>query len=129
MRRVVAAALLLVASGLYLTTLMTQSWHLVVLWGLFVGFGTGCLALVFGAAVANRWFVKRRGLVTGMFSAGYATGSMIFLPLLTYMITSNGWRSASITVATFCAVLAPNVFLFLRDRPSAVGQFPYDAKY
>ena len=40
MRRVVASALLLVASGLYLTTFMTQSWHLVVLWGLFVGFGT-----------------------------------------------------------------------------------------
>ena len=82
MRRVVGSALLLVATGLYLTTLMTQSWHLVVLWGLFVGFGTGCLALVFGAAVANRWFVQRRGLVTGMFSAGYATGSMVFLPLM-----------------------------------------------
>lgn len=127
MRRVVGAALLLVATGLYLTTLMTQSWHLVVLWGLFVGFGTGCLALVFGAAVANRWFVKRRGLVTGVFSAGYATGSMIFLPLLTFMITSNGWRSASITVAAFCAVLAPIVFIFLRDRPSDVGLLPYGA--
>jgi len=127
MRRVVASALLLVASGLYLTTFMTQSWHLVVLWGLFVGFGTGCLALVFGAAVANRWFVKRRGLVTGVFSAGYATGSMIFLPLLTFMITSNGWRSASITVAAFCAVLAPIVFIFLRDRPSDVGLLPYGA--
>lgn len=127
MRRVVSSALLLVATGLYLTTLMTQSWHLVVLWGLFVGFGTGCLALVFGAAVANRWFVKRRGLVTGMFSAGYATGSMIFLPLLTYMISSNGWRSASITVAVFCAVLAPIVFTFLRDRPSDVGLLPYGA--
>ncbi len=127
MRRVVALALLLVASGLYLTTFMTQSWHLVVLWGLFVGFGSGCMALVFGAAVANRWFVKRRGLVTGMFSAGYATGSMIFLPLLTFMISSHGWRSASVTVASVCAVLAPIVFIFLRDRPSDVGLFPYGA--
>ena len=79
MRRVVSFALLLVAFGLVLTTVMTAGWQLVLLWGLFVGFGTGCLALVFGAAVANRWFVKNRGLVTGVFSAGYATGSMIFL--------------------------------------------------
>ena len=90
MRRVVSAALSLVAIGLFLTTLMTQSWQLVLLWGVFVGFGTGCLALVFGAAVANRWFVKRRGLVTGLFSAGYATGSMIFLPLLSFMIEGSG---------------------------------------
>jgi sugar phosphate permease len=62
-----------------------------------------------------------------MFSAGYATGSMVFLPLLTFMISSNGWRSASITVAAFCAVLAPIVFIFLRDRPSDVGLLPYGA--
>jgi sugar phosphate permease len=127
MRRVVSAALLLVSLGLFLTTLMTQSWQLVLLWGLFVGFGTGCLALVFGAAVANRWFVARRGLVTGVFSAGYATGSMIFLPLLTFMIEGSGWRSASLTVAVFSAVLAPIVYLFLRDRPSDVGLLPYGA--
>ena len=127
MRRVVSAALLLVSLGLFLTTLMTQSWQLVLLWGLFVGFGTGCLALVFGAAVANRWFVARRGLVTGLFSAGYATGSMIFLPLLTFMIEGSGWRSASITVAVFSAVLSPIVYLFLRDRPSDVGLLPYGA--
>jgi len=52
---------------------------------------------------------------------------MIFLPLLTFMITSNGWRSASITVAAFCAVLAPIVFIFLRDRPSDIGLLPYGA--
>ena len=43
------------------------------------------------------------------------------------MITSNGWRSASITVAAFCAVLAPIVFTFLRDRPSDIGLLPYGA--
>lgn len=127
MRRVVSLALLLVSAGLLLTTVMTASWQLVVLWGLFVGFGTGCLALVFGAAVANRWFVKNRGLITGIFSAGYATGSMIFLPLLTFMITNHGWRSASLIVAGFAAVLSPIVYLFLRDRPSDVGLLPYGA--
>lgn len=127
MRRVVAIALLLVSSGLLLTTIMTAGWQLIVLWGLFVGFGTGCLALVFGAAVANRWFVQNRGLITGIFSAGYATGSMIFLPLLTFMINNHGWRSASITVATFAAVLSPIVYIFLRDRPSDIGLLPYGA--
>lgn len=127
MRRVVAAALSLVALGTFLTLFMTAGWQLVILWGLFVGFGTGSLAVVFGASVANRWFDSNRGLVTGIFSAGYATGSMIFLPLLTHAIDRYGWRSASLIVGGFAALLVPVVGVFMRDRPSDVGLLPYGA--
>ena len=47
---------LLVAVGSGLTTLMTAAWQLWLLWGVAVGVGTGAMALVFGAIVANRWF-------------------------------------------------------------------------
>ena len=127
MRRVVASALALVAVGEFLTLQMTQSWQLVVLWGLFVGFGTGCLALVFGAAVANRWFASNRGLVTGLFSAGYATGSLIFLPLLSHVIDHSGWRHAAVIVGGFAAAMSVVVLVFLRDRPADVGLLPYGA--
>ena len=81
-RRVVAAALLLVAVGAGLTMVMTAPWQLWFLWGVAVGVGTGAMALVFGAIVANRWFVRHRGLVTGLFSAATATGQLIFLPVI-----------------------------------------------
>ena len=81
-RRVVAAALVMVSLGAGLTMLMTEAWQLWFLWGVPVGVGTGAMALVFGAIVANRWFVRHRGLVTGIFSAGSATGQLIFLPLI-----------------------------------------------
>ena len=68
-RRVVAAALALVAVGSGLTLVMTGAWQLWLLWGFAVGIGTGSLALVFGAIVANRWFVRHRGVVVGVFSA------------------------------------------------------------
>lgn len=127
MRRVVAAALSLVAIGSSLTVAIGQPWHLYILWGVFVGFGTGCLALVFGAAVANRWFVTNRGLVTGIFSAAYATGSLIFLPLFGRMISADGWRNVSWTIGAVAAAIVPLVLLFFRDRPSDVGVFPYGA--
>ena len=127
MRRVVAAALSLVAIGSSLTTAIGQPWHLYILWGVFVGFGTGCLALVFGAAVANRWFVKNRGLVTGIFSAAYATGSLIFLPLFGRMISADGWRNVSWTIGAVAAAIVPLVLLFFRDRPSEIGVFPFGA--
>ena len=68
-RRVAAVALAMVALGSGLTLVMTSAWQLWFLWGVPVGVGTGAMALVFGAIVANRWFVRHRGLVTGLFSA------------------------------------------------------------
>src|SRR5688500_5977094 len=44
-RRVVAAALLLVSLGSGLTVFMNAAWQLVLLWGVVVGLGTGSMAL------------------------------------------------------------------------------------
>ncbi|NKX51268.1 MFS transporter, partial [Arthrobacter deserti] len=65
-KRVVLAGLVLTSLGSGLTAVMAQLWQLWILWGLFVGVGTGVMALVFGAIVANRWFARRRGLVMGI---------------------------------------------------------------
>jgi len=68
-RRVVAAALTLIAVGSGLTYWMTAAWQLLLCWGLLVGLGTGSMALAFAATVTNRWFTERRGLVTGILTA------------------------------------------------------------
>ena len=94
-RRVVAAALAMVSLGAGLTLVMTEAWQLWFLWGVPVGVGTGAMALVFGAIVANRWFVRHRGLVTGIFSAGSSTGQLIFLPLIAQLANGPGWRWAA----------------------------------
>ena len=48
-RRVMVTSLALVAAGVALTTLMTASWQLALLWGVVVGLGTGTMATVLGA--------------------------------------------------------------------------------
>ncbi|MFG1698941.1 MFS transporter [Nonomuraea sp. NPDC049309] len=121
MRRVVAAALLLIAAGSGLTVLMTASWQLLLFWGLLVGLGTGSMALVFAATVVDRWFVRHRGLVTGVLTAAGATGQLIFLPLLAHLAEGPGWRVASLTVAGAALAVVPFVWWLLRDRPEEVG--------
>ena len=86
-KKIALAALGLIGLGTLLTVWMTSLWQLIIYWGVMVGAGTGGLALVFASIVANRWFVKRRGLVTGVFSAAYATGQLVFLPLIANMVT------------------------------------------
>ena len=124
-RRTAVGALVLIATGCLATTVMTAPWQLSALWGVVIGVGTGSVALVFGAIVANRWFVSRRGLVVGILGAAWATGQLIFLPVLAVVVDAFGWRAASLVIAMVCAALLPAVVLVLRDRPSDVGLQPY----
>lgn len=127
LRRLVALALLMISAGAAGTLVMTQAWQLWFLWGVPIGVGTGSLALVFGAIVANRWFEKNRGLVTGFFSAGSATAQLVFLPTIAHLATGPGWRWAAGLVALVALLLAPIVWLVMRDRPADVGLQPYGA--
>jgi MFS family permease len=126
-RRVVAVALVLMASGMALATVASQPWQLVATWGLLMGVGAGCMALVFGAIVAGRWFVERRGLVMGVFSTAYATGSLLFLPGIAQVSTTSGWRYACLALSVLAIALVPFVLVLLRERPSELGLRPYGA--
>jgi MFS family permease len=128
LRRVVCLALLLVACGVVLVTRMTGLWQLVLLWGIVLGFGSGLTALVMGATVANRWFDRRRGLVLGLLTASSATGQLIFLPLASFLIVHHGWRVAITPVFIACLSVAGLGFLFLQDRPRALGLDAYGAE-
>jgi MFS family permease len=128
LRRVVCAALVLVAAGSGLTLLMTHAWQLLVLWGFVVGLGTGSMALVLGAVVANRWFVERRGLVMGVFSAGSATGQLVVLPVVAWLAVHSGWRPAAALTTVFALSLVPLVWWRLRDHPADLGVLPYGAE-
>ena len=126
-RRVVAASLTLVSVGSGLTLVMTEPWQLWLLWGFAVGVGTGSLALVFGAIVANRWFVRHRGVVIGVFSAASSTGQLVFLPAIAHLADGPGWRWAAGLVAVFALGLVPLVLLLMRDHPADVGTTAYGA--
>jgi MFS family permease len=126
-RKVVMLALTTVSFGAFLTIFIQAPWQLIATWGVIVGVGTGSMALVFAATVANRWFVAKRGLVTGILTAASATGQLIFLPGLSHLALTYGWKSVSITVASFALLVIPFIYLFLRERPADLGLLPYGA--
>jgi predicted MFS family arabinose efflux permease len=78
--------------------------------------------------VANRWFVKRRGLVTGLLTASNAAGQLVFLPLLASLVVSDGWRVASLAVAGSALLIVPIVAVLMREHPQDIGLLPYGAQ-
>ena len=125
LRRVVLTALSLIAAGILLSLGMTQVWHLILLWGVLIGFATGMTALVLGATVATRWFSHRRGLVVGLLTASSATGQLVFLPILASLTERVGWRSALVFVCALIGVALLAVLALMRDRPADLGLAPY----
>jgi sugar phosphate permease len=125
MRRVILAAVALLAISVALTTGMRSRWQLTLLWGVCVGTGTGVTSMVLAAIVATRWFDARRGLVTGVLSAANATGQLIFLPMLARLVDARGWRTAALAVAAAAIVVFVVVLVFMRDWPEEVGLTRY----
>ncbi len=126
-RPVVATALVLVAAGSGLTVFMTAAWQLLLLWGVLIGIGTGSMSMAFVATVSTRWFVARRGLVSGVLTAANATGQLVFLPVVAALTAHHGWRTASVTVALAALVVVPLVLFLMRDHPHDLGVLAYGA--
>lgn len=127
-RKVTALALVLIGMGSALTVLVNQSWQILLTWGLLIGLGTGSMALVFAATIANTWFVKSRGLVIGILTAGSAAGQLVFLPFIAVLAQDPGWRQASLLIAAGALAVVPLVLKFLKNSPADAGVLPYGAE-
>jgi predicted MFS family arabinose efflux permease len=120
-RAVTATALGVVAAGAGLSVFVVAPWQIVLTWGVLIGLGTGSMALVFAAVVTDTWFVHRRGLVSGVLTAGSATGQLVFLPFMAVLAERSGWRAASLLVAAAALVAMALVLRWLRNSPADVG--------
>ena len=75
-----------------------------------------------GSVNVNRWFVRRRGRAMGVVMMGASAGSVIFIPLCTYLIATQGWRTTYTVLGGAAAVLIGlPAWLLLVDRPEAIG--------
>ena len=106
---------------------MTELWQLNLFWGVLSGVGTGVVAPVLGATVANRWFVERRGLVLGVFGAAASAGQLVSVPALMWLVVVAGWREGTVLLAAAVLLILVPVLLFMRDDPTRLGLRPYGA--
>ncbi|WDM45637.1 MFS transporter [Microbacterium luteolum] len=124
-RAVTVVALFVIGAGAALSVFVATPGQLILTWGVLIGLGTGSMALVFAATITDTWFATRRGLVSGVLTAGSATGQLIFLPVIAAAAEDVGWRGASLIIAGGALAVAPLVWIFLRNRPSDLGVTRY----
>ena len=121
------AGLALIGGSTLMGAAMTELWQLNLFWGVLSGAGTGIVAPVLGATVANRWFIRRRGLVLGIFGAAASAGQLVSVPALMWLVVVLGWREGTIVLAAAVLLVLIPVLLFMRDDPARIGLDPYGA--
>ena len=98
-------------------------WQFQLNYALVGGIGMSALVVPVMATVA-RWFVERRGLMTGIVQTGTAIGGLIFAPLTGWLILTYGWRFSYIILGIIVLVGIITSGLFLRRAPKDIGQLP-----
>ena len=123
-RTVMLLGVAVTGAGLLLATLTSHPWHLYATLGVLVGAGSVALGYTGQTLFLPNWFVRRRGLATGIAFAGVGAGSIIMLPWFQGVIETAGWRAACWTLGIVVVLVAGPLNLLLRRRPEDLGLTP-----
>ncbi|HEU5012935.1 MAG TPA: MFS transporter [Roseiflexaceae bacterium] len=126
-RWLMAGGMVLITLSMAMSARMQSIVELDLFWGLLSGLGTGVASTVLGAAVANRWFVARRGLVVGIFGAATSAGQLLFVPLLVSLVGIIGWRNGALVLGGTTLALVLPILVFMRNDPASIGLRAYGA--
>lgn len=110
--------------GYILVSRTDTIWQLYLFYGIVVALGMGASVIPLQTTVA-RWFVRRRGAMTGLIISGIGAGMVIVPPIANQLIFHYGWRLSYVIVGSVALVLVMLSAQFLRRDPGQIGQHPY----
>ncbi len=117
---------LLLGLGYLLMSRIGAIWELYLFYGVIVGIGMGG-GIAPSLSTVARWFVKRRGLMSGITIAGIGAGTMIMPPIANWLISNYNWRTSFIIIGIAVLVLVVGLAQLLIRDPGKMGLLPYGA--
>jgi MFS family permease len=109
--------------GFLLMSRLDTVWQLYLFYGGVVGIGLSSIDVI-PLTTTARWFVKKRGIMTGIVKVGTGAGQFI-IPLLTSMLIMRyGWRTSYLIIGAAVLIIMVSVAQFLKRDPSQIGLMP-----
>lgn len=114
----------LLGVGYFLMSQINAKWQLYLFYGLIIGLGmSGSWIPV--ASTVTRWFVKRRGMMTGIVAAGIGGGITIMPLVARWLISGYSWRTSYVIVGAIALTVIVLASQFLKRDPAQQGMLPY----
>ena len=113
----------MVGVGYFMMSQTDSIWQLYLFQGAIVGLGISGTDVILLSTTA-RWFVRRRGLMSGIVKIGTGVGTMVAPLVITWLINAHGWRTAYGAVGITLFVIIIIIAQLLRRDPARMGLLP-----
>jgi MFS family permease len=122
-RRLAIVGMVLIGLGLCIASMARSLGEVYAAYGLGVGLGVGCSYVPTLGAV-QRWFLRRRGLASGLAVSGIGVGTLVMPPLASLFIELLGWRNAYFILGCLATVAGVGMALLIENDPRDRGLGP-----
>lgn len=120
LRRLVAAAGILLGAGLILSSQVSSLWMLYIVAGVLVGFADGT-AYITTLSNLIKWFPEKKGLISGISVGAFGTGSLIFKYVNAGLISSLGVSAAFLIWGVIVLVMVVGGSFLLKEAKASEG--------
>lgn len=98
-------------------------WQIYLFYGVMVAIGmSGCVVPL--ASTVSRWFISRRGMMTGLVVSGVGAGTLIVPLIANRLLSLYGWRTSYFILGIAVLILVVLSAQFIRRDPSQIRQLP-----
>ena len=120
---IIMATGLLLGIGYILMSQIESIWQLYLFYGVIIGVGISSVDVITLSTIA-RWFMRRRGAVSGIVKVGTGTGQLVVPVLLAILISSIGWRDSYIVISIATVLNLLIIAQVMRRDPAEMGLLP-----
>ena len=112
--------------GFLLMSRLQAPWQLYLLYGVLVCTGLGSHDVITLSTMA-RWFVRRRGMMSGIVKVGTGAGQLVVPLFVAALIPAYGWRNTYLILGAVVLLILVAVSWVMRSDPQVMGLLPDNA--
>ncbi len=122
-RRVIIFGVIVISISLLLSSRAKTMWQIYAVYSLGIGVGIG-FAYAPSMGVVQRWFVKRRGLASGLAVMGIGLGTLGMPIFSAALIHWSDWRTAYLVMSILVFICGVSAAILIAESPERRGLAP-----
>ena len=122
-RIVMSVAAFFFGLGLLLMSGLNHVWQFFLFYGVIFGIGLSAIDII-PLSTTARWFIRRRGIMTGIVKVGTGAGQLVIPLVASLLIAGYGWRTSYVIIGAAAMVLLIFIGQLLRRDPAQMGLLP-----